>query len=212
MKETKKKERVLTPAEQERKQKTDVLLAEYAKKGYSAKPLLLNMTAVNLLGVVIGAAIGISVVMKLRPDLEAGTAGSGILAAAIVLLLSIVSTPLHEFLHGCGWAISTGNGFASIRYGFNKKAFVPYCTCGVPLKKGRYLLGTLLPCVVLGVLPLVVSAFVRNYWVLLFGLLGVSGAVGDLCTTVQLLCYRRKKDELLCIDHPTEAGLYVIEK
>lgn len=69
----------------------------------------------------------------------------------ITLILAgvlILCCPLHEALHGLGWA-----GFSPKEWGavaFQVKGFMPMCSCKAVLSVTRYLAGVLLPLLVLG--------------------------------------------------------------
>lgn len=69
----------------------------------------------------------------------------------IFLIMILVSMFIHEVLHGIGWFPWTKNGWQSIYLGIMWEYVTPYCHCKEPLKPRQYLIGGLMPFLVLGV-------------------------------------------------------------
>ena len=134
----------------------------------------------------------------------------GILGNFISILLVItVGTVLHELIHGITWAKYTENGFKSIRFGIMWRMLTPYCHCVEPLKVKHYILGAIMPTIILGFLPFVFSLVTGNLLWLFFGVFFTMGGVGDFL--IIKLLRKEKKDDLV-LDHPTEAGCYIFRK
>jgi len=134
----------------------------------------------------------------------------GILGDFISILLVItVGTVLHELIHGITWAKYTENGFKSIRFGIMWRMLTPYCHCVEPLKVKHYILGAIMPTIILGFLPFVFSLVTGNLLWLFFGVFFTMGGVGDFL--IINLLRKEKKDDLV-LDHPTEAGCYIFRK
>ena len=134
----------------------------------------------------------------------------GILGGFISILLVItVGTVLHELIHGITWAKYTENGFKSIRFGIMWRMLTPYCHCVEPLKVKHYILGAIMPTIILGFLPFVFSLVTGNLLWLFFGVFFTMGGVGDFL--IINLLRKEKKDDLV-LDHPTEAGCYIFRK
>jgi hypothetical protein len=123
-----------------------------------------------------------------------------------VLIIGIL---LHEFLHGLTWAMFCKYGFHSIQYGVIWKFLTPYAHCKEALKVGNYRWGTVMPGLVLGIVPLLVAYIFGNGFLLVIGLIFLLAAGGDL-TMLYLL--RKVKNDLWIMDHPKEIGCFVIEK
>lgn len=77
--------------------------------------------------------------------------------AAIVAILFLISIPLHEVLHAIGFPLKCEK---EMWKDTDKGIMFLYCTASV--KKGKYILLTLLPSIILGVVPLVVSLIIYN--------------------------------------------------
>ena len=131
--------------------------------------------------------------------------GEGLVYLAILVLGIVV----HEFIHGATWACFAKRGLRSISYGVMWKYLTPYAHCDEPMHIRPYQLACLMPCFLLGVVPSVVSLFIGNVPCLLFGVLYIAAAAGDIWMAWLL---QKEDKESMVLDHPTEAGFYIIEK
>src|SRR4030042_3176844 len=68
----------------------------------------------------------------------------------IILLGGIV---LHELIHGLAFLLFCKNGIKSIEFGIMWKYLSPYSHCKEPLRVSPYIIGALLPAIVLGFIP-----------------------------------------------------------
>lgn len=130
----------------------------------------------------------------------------GPLMVAGVMLGGIV---LHELIHGLTWAPFAPHGFRDIRFGVMWKYLAPYCHCKEPLRVRPYILGALMPALMLGVAPGVWSIAIGHLGMLLFGIFFTVAAIGDFMV-VDLV--RHEPPDTLVQDHPSEAGCYVFRK
>jgi hypothetical protein len=117
-----------------------------------------------------------------------------------------VGIVVHELIHGLSWMAAGRLSFAQMKFGFQLKTLTPYAHCTVPVKKSAYVFGTLMPAVVLGFLPFIISLITGNGWVLIFSILFTFAAVGDFLI-VWLI--RSVAWNTLVEDHPENAGCYV---
>lgn len=116
------------------------------------------------------------------------------------IAIIVISVVIHELLHGIGWAISSGKGWKVVR--FNISAMMPSCACKVALKKKSYLIGVLVPFVVLGGgSTLFVFAYPGTVSLLTM-MVNFIAAGADLLIALNVL----KEGSCLIADHPTEAG------
>lgn len=138
--------------------------------------------------------------LKLAADRLFGPAlGWGLL----VLLLGIV---LHELIHGLTWAIHAKRGFRSIRFGVWWKMLAPYCHCKEPLRVRQYIIGALMPAIIMGFTPAMLAMALGSAKLLVFALFFTVAAMGDFMI-IQLI--RKEPADTLVLDHPSEAGCYV---
>jgi hypothetical protein len=125
------------------------------------------------------------------------------LSIVVAVFLGVVT---HELLHGITWARFTKKGFKSIEFGFIFKMLTPYCHCKEPLLIKHYILGAIMPAIVLGIIPSIVSILIGSLGMLLFGIFFTIAACGDfLC--INMLLKENMNDWVE--DHPTEAGCFV---
>ena len=115
----------------------------------------------------------------------------------------------HELLHGIGWSLYAKNGWKSISFGVMWKMLTPYCHCNEPLGKRPYMIGALMPLVVLGIIPAIVSLFIGNMVLLVWGIIFIAAAAGDIWMAWLL---HKEDSESTILDHPNEAGFYVFPK
>lgn len=123
-----------------------------------------------------------------------------------VFTLGIV---LHELIHGIVWSRYTSNGFKSIRFGVLWKMLTPYCHCKEPLKVKEYIIGAVMPAIVLGFIPGIVAICIGNFGLLVFGIVFTTAASGDFMI-INLLKKENKEDYVQ--DHPSEAGCFIYRK
>ena len=123
-------------------------------------------------------------------------------------LIVIVGIIVHELLHGLSWAYFEGKSLRIIQFGFQLKTLAPYAHCKVPIDIRAYRIGTAMPGIILGFLPIIIGLVIGNAWSMIFGLLFILIAAGDI---LLLLLTRKVKVGKLVKDHPTRVGCYVIE-
>jgi hypothetical protein len=126
-----------------------------------------------------------------------------------MLLIMVFGIIIHELIHGIVWAMYSKGGFKSIKFGIMIKMLTPYCHCKEPLQVSHYILGAIMPAIVLGLIPAIVSILIGNFGLLTFGVFFTMAACGDFLV-INLL----KKENLnsLVQDHPSEAGCYIYRK
>ena len=198
--------RKLTKAEIARKELFDRLTADLEGQGYIRKNITVSSLKANLLGFVAGfvptVPFGIVFILLTRGEYT----GIGHIWYMLFFPIFIASVLIHEGLHGTGWAIFAKGHFKSIAFGVVWQALMPYCTCKDPLRKGQYIVGLLLPCIVLGIIPSVLACIFGSAALLAFGTLMTVCAGGDILVLVLILKARLNGDVLL-LDHPTDVGL-----
>ena len=119
-----------------------------------------------------------------------------------LLLLLLTGIVLHELIHGVCMAVSSRNGWKSVSFGFNLKAFAPYAHCKEPLTPNAYRLSLIMPGIVLGDIPVLISWFTGNILFLFFGILFYWAASGD----VIVLWLSRNITDGMLQDHPDKIG------
>jgi hypothetical protein len=125
-----------------------------------------------------------------------------------LLFLLILGMIVHELIHGITWALAGRKPWSSIKFGFQVKTLTPYCHITEPLQVNAYRIGTLMPGLVLGILPYLYSLMSGDanwFW---FGLVNTAAAGGDWLI---LWLIRNVRSGSLVEDHPTNAGCFVYE-
>ena len=206
--------RELTDAEKRRTELFDKIRMDLEGQGYEMQELTVSILKANTLGILItaifAAAFGIAYYLMKLPLAEEKDAWKGM----VTMILYFASIVVHELIHGVTWGLGLKGGFReNIEFGFIVQAFTPYCTCKTPMKKSRYLIGSMMPCFLLGFVPCIISLVIGNLFLLIFGILGILAGGGDLLICLVILTHKSKgKKEQLYLDHPTKIGLALFER
>lgn len=132
-----------------------------------------------------------------------------ILKYIIILLIIMIGIIIHELIHGITWSFFAKNGFKSMKFGVLWKMLTPYCHSTVPLKVKHYILGAIMPSIILGFIPCIIAIIIGNFPLLLFGMFFTMTAVGDFMI-INLI--RKENGDDFVQDHPSEAGCYIYRK
>ncbi len=65
-----------------------------------------------------------------------------------------------------------------------------------------------MPCIVLGILPSIIAICIGSFGLLIWGILFITVAAGDLWIAWLLT---KEAPDVLVLDHPSEAGFYIYE-
>ncbi len=207
------KDRKLTPAEEKRMAFYNEYCEKMTKAGYRKTELTVGLVKANLFVILMSLpVIGLFVWLFLRRNPEAGFSISGLKEMILFLVLMVVLVVVHELIHGAAWAIFAENHFRDIEFGFIAQYLTPYATCRSILPKGPYILGALMPLIVLGIIPSVISIFTGSVLLFWLGIVMTLSAGGDVLIVWKLLTYKSNMPEKLFLDHPTRAGLVVFER
>ena len=208
----KEKSRELTPAEEKRLLRFEELSHRLIGQGYRRVELTVSIVKANIFAVVllIPLLIAGGGLFFLRNHSMSGGLGkmNPLLFAALFFAMIVV----HELIHGLSWSLFAENRWKDIEFGFMKQYLTPYCTCGVPLKKGSYIFGALAPLVLLGILPMIAGILTNSLGLLLLGVIMADAAAGDILIVWKILRYRSEAGTVVYIDHPTQAGGVIFEK
>jgi Putative zincin peptidase len=120
-----------------------------------------------------------------------------------VMLLGIIA---HEFIHGLTWSLFTKKGLKSISYGILWKSLTPFCHCDEPLSVRHYIIGAIMPAVILGFFPLIIAIFIGSLGFFIFGIFFTFAAGGDFMIINML---RKENPNNLVQDHPSKIGCFL---
>ncbi|MBR2577388.1 MAG: DUF3267 domain-containing protein [Erysipelotrichaceae bacterium] len=201
--------RKLSAAEQRRAEAFEALAAKLEEEGYTRKEKTVGIVKANVISLVAMIpvfAIGFFLFFHINAPSSIDFNGLFLLVAMLVLVV------VHELLHGITWSLFTENHWKDIEFGFMKELLTPYCTCRVPLKKPAYLAGSLMPLIVLGIIPFFVSLFNGSFNLLMISLVMILAATGDIIIVIMMLAHKSDAGEVIFLDHPYKAGFVVFEK
>jgi hypothetical protein len=214
MKKTDDKERKLSKAEQKRVEEFEITKSELIEQGYEMKEHTLGLLYANIMAAVVSFPFFLPVIAAFvifRSDKPLWfIMSSGELA--LFILFNILLIVAHEAVHGITWSFFTENGFKSISFGIMPELCTPYCNCSEPLKRNQYILGSLMPLFVVGILPSVIAIITGWFWLLLVGVCMILGAGGDIIITYRILKYKSDRAEVIYYDHPTKCGFITFER
>lgn len=210
-KEKKGEERKLTAAEQRRKEHFEELKAGLERDGYTARNLTISVVRANVLAIVL--MLPFVILFLFWYVCVNDTLGEKLSQLQFLLMpvLLIVLMVAHELIHGLVWGCFADSGFKAIEFGMIWSALTPYCTCTKPLKRWQYILGSVMPTIVLGFGLGIVAIYTKQNLLCYLSLLMILGGGGDFCIIIKLLRHRFKGEKIYC-DHPYECGLVVFER
>lgn len=206
--------RKLTPQEQKRKEKFDEICEDLAKEGYFKTDLTVSILTASLLAVLVMAPFMVlalwgfyMAVPSYDVDVRV-TAWQGVLMFVVMIALII----FHELIHGLTWGCFAKKHFRSIHFGIIWSMLTPYCTCEEPLKRWQYILGTVMPTLIIGVGLTGFACMSHSIcWLLLAELMIVAGG-GDFLIVYKILLHKSRGKQAYYYDHPYECGLVIFEK
>ncbi len=120
-----------------------------------------------------------------------------------ILLTGIV---FHELIHGICFALLSGKPLSFVKYGFDKATLTPYAHCKTPIAAWVYKVGALMPAIILGVFPFIVSIATGNPYLFFFGTFFTTAACGDF---IVFWIIKNVNNKALVEDHPKKAGCYI---
>lgn len=126
----------------------------------------------------------------------------------IILVAYFLLIVAHEGLHALAMLIA-GVPRKNIRFGVIAKQGMAYCTCDVPLTADKYMFVLMLPLIVTGILPWILSTVFLNviYTCMFIGM--IAGGAGDVSMMLKLAKYPSSQ---LVLDHPKAPAFYLIYK
>lgn len=210
-------EHELTPAEQKRLEKFEEIRSDLVSRGYKCTELIIGLVWANAFSFILFVPVAIiSMVLYLMVNSTDGIVDSLLAMSPLTYLLFVVIllalVVVHELIHGATWAIFAEHHFKDIEFGFIKKYLTPYCTCKVALAKSAYILGALMPLIILGIIPVAIAIAAGSLFWLWMGIIMIISASGDILIVHKIVTYKTEAGEILYYDHPTDAGGVIFEK
>jgi len=184
-------------------------------KNYNKEAVIVNLAWANIFGIIVlalaallfGAIFfmiwgGFSIQSLLH------VFGNKAVGGVRFIILIIAGMIIHELIHGIFFAMFAANGWRSIKFGIlpARKLFTPYCHCKDVIKARNYIIATIMPLIILGIIPAIISLAIGSKALLFFGILFIGAASGDL------LIFNKIKNEdgdAWVMDNPLDAGYYI---
>ena len=208
------KNRKLSAKEQKRLSVFEETCERFSQEGYKKTDLTISIVKANLLVFLLAipvVAIGVLLFAWRNPISLLTPSPKGSLLFIVLYFVLIVA---HELIHGLTWSLHAEHHFKDIEFGFMKEYLTPYCTCTTPLLKSHYILGALMPCIVLGLLPTAIGIMLGSHLLFWTGIVMILSAGGDIMIVWKVLAFKKQDSskEVLIYDHPTQAGSVIFEK
>lgn len=125
----------------------------------------------------------------------------------LIIAIFIVGLAMHEGIHALGAIIFGKVSFREVKFGINLTQGMLYCHINKPIKASAYKIMLILPAIITGLIPLIISAFMGNiFLVLVFSML-LCGGAGDF---VMFMGISKLKGDTLIIDHPKAPAFYAV--
>ena len=210
-----KTERKITEAEKKRTERFKEKVAILKSQGYEESKHTVDVVKANILAMLIMLPFVavIAVPYLIRNGIPQRVAFSTyLLYLALFIFLSMAEMAIHEGIHGLTWGLLSPDGFSTIEFGLIKEYLTPYCYCGTPLTRGQYIIGSMMPTLVLGFIQGIVAILTGNFLIFILSVFLMIGGGGDFLIDWLLIRYKKKYSELILMDHPTELGFVAFEK
>ncbi len=143
-------------------------------------------------------------VWRFEPIKEA----SDILLPWYFLPIFAIGIVFHELIHGLSWMLAGKLSLKEMKFGFQLKTLTPYAHCTVPIQKSVYVFGVIMPALVLGFFPFLLSLINGSGWIFILSILFTFAAVGDFLVVYLI---RHTSWTAMVEDHPKNAGCFVYE-
>ena len=202
--------RKLSRREQARLEDFQRLSGQMRQQGYRRVDLVVDVVQANVMAVVVMLPFLVAAAVlffALNPVGEVYIPLSGM---ALWLLAFLVLVVLHEAIHGLTWGLMAPHGFKAIAFGVIWQMLTPYCTCNDGLKRWQYLLGGLMPTLILGFGLAGLATAQGSLWLFSLAEVMILGGGGDFLVVFKMLRHPQK-DGAVYYDLPYECVLVVFE-
>ncbi len=105
----------------------------------------------------------------------------------IMLVALVFWFILHEVLHGIGFLILGRVKFKNVVFGAELENGIFYCMCKQKITKTNILISLLFPIFFIGIITYIIGLYFNNNLLILLSIVNISGAVGDIIMTLDIL-------------------------
>ena len=214
-------ERLLSEAETKRYRNLLQKQAELESRGYVRRDRIISLMKANTVGTLailpfVAVVVALYLIrngMNFYPSAVGERYGAFTVVWGIgTFVVMFGCFVVHELIHGFFWSFGAQNHWKDIEFGFIAQMLTPYCTCLSPLKKPFYILGSMMPMTLLGIVTGIIAIFTGNPFILLFSVIHIMGGAGDMLITCMILKDKVKGKDVLIFDHPYECGYILVER
>lgn len=202
--------RKLTPREQARREAFQTLSERMTRQGYRRVDLVVDVVRANVMAIVVMLPFLVLAAVLFFARNPVGAIQFTLSELALWLVAVFVLVVLHEAIHGMTWGLMAPHGFRAISFGVIWQMLTPYCTCSDGLKRWQYLVGGLMPTLLLGFGLAGVATVQGSLWLFLLSEMMILGGGGDFLIVFKMLRHPPKIGAVY-YDHPYECGLVVFE-
>ena len=209
------KERKYSEQEKVRLKEFKEMTEKLEKEGYEKHEITIDVIKANIYAIGFFAIFAVIFGLLFHMngyDFEFEFFANSLLGLVVFIVSLVVSIIVHELIHGLTFGAFAPNHFKTVQFGFIKENLTPYCTCAEPLKKYQIILAMAMPCIVLGLIPSIIAVFNGSFDLLLYGLIMIGSAGGDLTIIYLILKNPSKKKDVIYRDHPTEVGSVMFDR
>ena len=153
----------------------------------------------------IGMVIFIVIPAGIFALLQPGDAGFDLTGWSLVYV--VVLMLVHEGTHAIAWKWASKLPWGTFRFGAEWRALALYCHSKEPMAVIPYRIGAIMPLIITGIVPWVISLMNGNFDLAIASSLLISGAFGDIFI---LWSIRDLPNFVLLQDHDSKAGCIVL--
>lgn len=175
--------------------------------GYTKEPRTIKLLTANILAaaaMIITFVIGTIISKLIYGHVPYETSTTSAITFIVALIAGMV---IHELIHGITWMLTIHCSWKNISFGFIKGN--PCCHCNQPMDKRSYVIGALMPLILLGVIPWLTGILAGILYLMTFGAIYIAGAMGDI---MMVWAIRHEANDTKVYDHPSEAGCVIYRK
>ncbi|MCL2364289.1 MAG: DUF3267 domain-containing protein [Defluviitaleaceae bacterium] len=108
------------------------------------------------------------------------------------IVIFIIGIIIHELLHGVFYAMFVKDGLKSIKFGIVLKEGYVYCESKEVMRSNQFIIGLMMPMIILGIIPAIISIFNGSMSLLLFGIVFTMAGAGDTLILTRIIKDRNK--------------------
>jgi hypothetical protein len=180
---------------------------------YTQRELTISAVEANIKALIFVVPIitvfGLPFILLWKDSIKPGLIIPAFKPTVLFFFFIIAGIILHELIHGIFWSLYLKNGFKSIKFGVMWKSLAPYCHSMEPMKIKQYIIGGVMPAILLGFAPSIIALITGSFGLLMFGIIFTIAAGGDFLIIWML---RKEDKDGYVQDHPTKIGCFVYDR